>query len=65
MLRKEYKIDVLKEVLGGNYIALIREPAIQGLILDERGKTPKLTERGEKEAERLAMCWELWERERA
>jgi len=57
--------DALKDILGGNYIVLVKEANMRGLIHYERGKPPELTEKGRGLAVVIDKCLrELSERER-
>lgn len=56
--------NVLREILGGNYLALVKDGVLDGLIEYERGKAPQLTLEGLRVARRLVECWDIIRREK-
>ena len=50
--------EELIDLFGGNYIVLVRDGALKGLIEYSRGQPPKLTEKGEKIADIIIDCIE-------
>lgn len=59
------KSDILKDILGGNYIVLIKDGVMKGLIDYERGKPPVLTDKGVMIGRIVRECIQkIWERER-
>ncbi len=56
---REHYTNIVKEVVGGNYITLAKEGVAEGLVEYERGKPPRLTAEGRRVAEGLAACWEI------
>ncbi len=50
-------VNILKEVVGGSYVLYAKEGVVDGLVEYERGKAPRLTERGEALCGALLECW--------
>ena len=50
--------EELMDLFGGNYITLVREGALRGLLEYERGQPPRLTEKGERIADIIIDCIE-------
>ncbi|MCE4601258.1 MAG: hypothetical protein F7C38_06825 [Desulfurococcales archaeon] len=58
--KKELSIaGILREVLGGNYMALVKEGVLDGLIRYARGEPPRLTQKGVEVAKKLLQCWKI------
>lgn len=54
---RDHYTNILKEVVGGGYITYTKEALLAGLVEYQRGKPPRLTERGRALCPALLECW--------
>ncbi len=50
--------EQLKDIFGGNYVVLLRDGALNGLLLYEKGRKPELTGKGRAIADIVHECIE-------